>query len=159
MREAWKSRQMAQVWKIARKMAGTSVGPGRRFFARATTCRPDAGSWIALLELPAQQGGLGATRQNEEYTQTQQQHDQEYTHTQKIEATHAAAKDFHGARRAIRKAKMRKSTPPWAAQAELWRCILEPKRCKTSTHTKDWDKKQTNSNAQRPPKKHTPSLR
>jgi len=59
--ECWHARQLHQAWVLARRIAGTSVGPGRRHFNVPLRARPSALEWDEFLSRPSCEGGLAST--------------------------------------------------------------------------------------------------
>lgn len=59
--ETWEKRNMAECWRLARRLAGTRCGNKRRKLNVPQRCRPDVGEWRRALAAPEGAGGYSAT--------------------------------------------------------------------------------------------------
>lgn len=107
--QAWRVRDLSRAWRLGRTLAGTSIGPGKRYFNRPITSRPAQSEWRDFLATPGAEGGLAAgpttyeaqvnPLQNQSQVQTTPYHE------------HAARLDLSGVVTSLRTMKFRKSTP------------------------------------------------
>ena len=63
---AWRQRALANVWRLARLIAGTKKGPRRRWGSLVATARPTSEQWKTKLKQKGKEGGWEANFLSEE---------------------------------------------------------------------------------------------
>jgi len=110
--ECWHARQSRQVWVLARRIAGTSVGPGKRYFNVPLRARLSAQEWDEFLSKPAHEGGLTSTPVTLTGIAASRQ---PLSTAPQLEHVAAAAEDYHHITSlAVHRLAFRKSSPPWS---------------------------------------------
>eukprot|EP00959_Pyramimonas_sp_CCMP1952_P097333 2034683-Pyramimonas_sp.AAC.1 len=61
MWEAWRKRKLFDVYRLARRAAGSKFGTKRRPYLAAQVAPPSEKEWLDQLSLPGSEGGMQAT--------------------------------------------------------------------------------------------------
>jgi len=126
--DAWRTRQIALAWRLARMIAGCKKGPRRKWGSMVMTTKPTKKQWEEKLKKPDSEGGWQAIILDQsDVVEEFQDIDRDIIDNN---ITRDANADFKELRKQIKHAKCRKGVPQSDVPSEVWRLVFFPNEIK-----------------------------
>lgn len=125
--QAWRRRDLRQVYYLSRRLAGQSHGPKKRRYDTMQSINPTTMEWKAGLELPRPQGGLAGTQYDIDEAIAEHVGDAPALRWVTAALLDSATDDLRATARCLRRAARRRSVPQHSWPAEVWHMLLQPR--------------------------------
>ena len=122
----YRTRQMSNMWQLARRLSGKSLGPKRRRYDKPIREQPDKAAWGTFMAQSGPDGGCQAVVTSYTDRATNDQQPERSAYMDRAIAAELAHQDMHDISKRIWQHKLRKAVPPWSAPAEVWRMLFRP---------------------------------
>ncbi len=123
--QAWREHRDFDVAKLCRLVAGTGLGPRRRYY-RAIPIKKTTAEWKELLERPATKSGMSATIVDYEKERNSWINEADALPHCDVNYGKVAADDLKEIRRAFLSCSKRRMAPSWSLPNEIWTMLLWP---------------------------------
>lgn len=126
--EALRVGRPAEAHRLARQLAGTGSGPGRRTFMTARLSAPLAQEWVDHLAKPGCEGGMSMYEHAWDEMVAEHLECSPPLPWVSAAACALADSDLSELRVSLRRAPKRRAVPPWSAPLEVWWMAMHPGR-------------------------------
>eukprot|EP00959_Pyramimonas_sp_CCMP1952_P018543 391826-Pyramimonas_sp.AAC.1 len=129
--EAWERRDLAQVGRLSRLIAGGRHGPRKRDYWTATTTQPTRSEWTTFWKKPGGDGGMLGHEIDPERVVELECYSEPKTYN---EVSETNPKEIEYLANSFRRAKLRRAVPRTSVPSEVWRMMLTPPAEKKQPH-------------------------